>query len=406
MTDLIDKFKEIQALLLNEVPLDFVRPIYNKVNWESRLIGVVGPRGVGKTTLLLQHLKSLKAQIDYALYLSADLVLLGSSSLFELAKTFHLQRAGKLLLIDEVHRFKDWSSEIKAIYDSLPKLKVVFSGSSQVNITKGRADLARRAEIYTMPGLSFREYLEIGQHIKIPPISMEDLTQRAQDISGSLSKNDGLLLHFAKYLTHGYYPYYLESAQPAYFSKILNSIDKAIFEDIALVANLQTENLVVFKELLAFFSSISPGEINIHKIAKNIGKKDDTIKSYLQLLQNASLLRFLSNSLAGHAKLKSAEKIFFENTNSLSAFCYFTGKPAEIGLIRETFAVQQLQNAGHIPLYSRNGDLSVGDKVFEIGGKSKGSSQLGNSPNGYVLSDDILIAYDRKIPLYLLGFLY
>ncbi len=407
MLELIEKFKEIQALLLAEVPSDFIRRIHNRINWSDRLIGIVGPRGVGKTTILLQHIKGIKESEGPVLYLSADSILLGKSSLFELARVFHLQLGGKVFCIDEVHRCKEWSAEIKTIYDSLPKLKIIFSGSSQINILKGRADLARRAALYTVSGLSFREYLELEHNILIPPVSLDDIINHYHEISASVAKNERILLFFREYLAKGYYPYYLEVREKAsYYSRILNSVDKTIFEDIALVANLQTENLIAFKELLAFLSSITPGEINIHKIAKNVGKKDETIKSYLQILQDTALLRFLPNSLSGHAKLKATERIYFDNTNLLNAFCFFTGKAPELGLIRETFLVEQLQSAAHIPLYSKIGDLSVGGVFFEVGGKSKGQGQLESKASSFVLSDDILIGFDRRLPLYLLGLLY
>lgn len=407
MLNLIEKFLEIQGLLLAETPTDFVRDAHNLIDWESRLIGIVGARGVGKTTILLQRMISTQSKEPNMLYLSADSVLLGQSSLFELAQTYHLQKGGKILFIDEVHKCKNWSAELKTIHDSLPNLKVVFSGSSQINILKSRADLARRAALYTIPGLSFREYLSLEHQIRIPVLTVDDIVVSHQEIAGDISKDANILPFFQNYLKSGYYPFYLETRKSVdYFKRILNSIDKTIFEDIALVENLQTENLIVFKELLEFLSSITPGEINIHKIAKNIGKKDDTIKKYLQIMHNTSLLRFLPNSLSGHAKLKAAEKIYFDNTNILNAFSYFTGRAPEVGLIRETFAVEQLQSSGLVPLYSKIGDISVGETIFEIGGASKTNQQLANTKKSYVLSDQTLVGIGNKIPLYLLGLLY
>jgi predicted AAA+ superfamily ATPase len=407
MIEIIEKFKEIQTLLMADVPLKFVRTIHDRIDWSSRLVGLVGPRGVGKTTIVLQHIVQNKKKSDEILYLSADSIILGNASLFEIAKEFHLKLGGRLLCIDEVHRCKDWSTEIKSIYDSFPKLKILFTGSSQINILKGRADLARRAEIYTVPGLSFREYLELKHGYKCESLSLAELIKASPEFSKHLAKDPKILQKFREYLARGYYPYSADVKDKSrYYKRILSSIDKAIFEDISLASNLQTSNLIAFKEILTFLSSITPGEVNVHKIAKNIGKKDDTIKHFLQILGDTSLLRFLPNSLSGHAKLKAAQKIYFDNTNMLEAFCYYSGKTPELGLVRETFVIEQLQSAELIPLYSKDGDLTVGDFTFEIGGKGKGIDQLKGNKKGFVLSDDILLGFDSKIPLHLLGFLY
>jgi predicted AAA+ superfamily ATPase len=356
---------------------------------------------------MLQRIREFDPNQGRALYLSADSVLLGDTSLYELAHAFFVQRGGEYLFIDEIHRHRSWSQQIKTIYDSIPRLSVVFSGSSQINILKGRSDLARRAVLYPMAGLSFREFLELEKQFISPPLTLQKLIAEHASISTQISGELPVLKLFDDYLHWHYYPYYREhKSSPLYLQQILNSIDKAVFEDVALLFNLRTENMIVFREILAFLASITPGEFSVHKVAKNLGKKDDTIKHYLQILHDASLVRFLPRSAGGHAALKAAVKIFLENPNMLHALCSLRGIPVNEGLLRESFMINQLQAAGLIPVHSKSGDLQVESTVFEIGGPGKTRRQLKSQQQAFVVSDDILASVGEKIPLYLFGLLY
>lgn len=404
MDSYLAKIKETQALLLNQTTLTFKRFLYPKINFESRLIGIIGPRGVGKTTLILQYLKERGEVHDDFLYFTADSVLLEKGSLVELAREAYLKNGIRLLCIDEIHRFPNWNQELKNIYDSFPKLKIIFSGSSSLNLIKGKYDLSRRAISYELPGLSFREFLIYEKGIEHKTISFKELITKHKEISKEIAKTEDVLLFFSNYLKHHYYPFYKEELElPLYYQQINAIIDKTIYEDIASCYKLKTENLLVFKQILAFLASIPPGEINTHKISKHLKKNHETITTFLNILHETKLIRFLGTEKIGHALLKHTKKVFVDNPNILHALCYSHGLEINHGYLRELFVLNQTQNAGLKPIYNEKADVEIAKTVFEIGGKQK---KVRKSSNITVLSDDLLVSDGDKIPLYLFGFLY
>lgn len=403
----IQKIRETQTLLLNQTESDFKRFLFDKISWEERMIGIVGPRGVGKTTLILQYLKEKRAEEIEALYLVADNVLFRTGDLVELARDFYLNYGGRLLCIDEIHRFPNWNQELKNIYDLFPDMKVIFSGSSSLSLVKGKYDLSRRAVVYSLPGLSFREYLSFMGHMDEESISAEELFRDYRKISDRLSKNNQLLKYFREYLGKGYYPFFKESSdKTAYFYKIQNTIDKSIYEDIAGFYNLKTPNLITFKQILQFLVTINPGEVNINKLAGSLDRNFATIAEYLEILKESNLIRYLISNKSGHAMIRRAEKIYPDNPDLVLALSKYLGKEVSEGMLRELFVLNQLQNSGVKPFFASKGDFQLDGKVIEVGGKNKDKHQISGVADSYLALDNILTAEKGKIPLYLFGFLY
>ena len=404
MKKIINHLQDVQELLLKATKFDFKRFLFQEIDFSQRLIGIIGPRGTGKTTLILQHLKELEG-INF-LYLSADNTLLKRNELYELARDFYYQEKGRLLCLDEIHRCKNWNQELKNIYDSFPDLKVIFSGSSSLDLIKGKYDLSRRGVLHYLPGLSFREFLALEEKKSFPKISLENLFKNYKSLSREIF-DESILYNFKKYLKRGYYPFYREDENFLFFfQKINNILDKTIYEDIASFYKLKTENLHTFKEILQFLALSPPGEVNVHKLAKSTRKNHETISHYLEILNDSCLVRFLSNNKLGHAFVRNAKKVFLDNTNILEALVFSLGKDSNVGTRRELFALNQLQNSAHKAMFSLKGDLQLGDKILEIGGKNKNFDQIKSVPNSYLVIDDILVASEKRIPLYLFGFLY
>lgn len=407
MNNNIQYIKETQYILLKDIDLSFKRFLYNKIDFNQKLIGIIGPRGVGKTTLILQYLKEKYNKDETALYFLADNVLFKKGDLLNLAREFYLKHGGRLICVDEIHRYENWNQELKNIYDTLPDLKIIFSGSSSLNLVKGKYDLSRRGVIYNLGGFSFREYLSFEKNIDIEKFSLNKLIKNYQKISVDLMGIKNVLKNFNEYLSIGYYPFFKETGnKQLYFQQINNIIDKIIYEDIASSYSLKTQNLIVFKQILYFLATISPGEISINKLASSLEKNHATISEYLNILEEASLIRFLPANKTGHSLIRHAKKVFLDNANLTQAIDNNLGKTADLGAIRELFVLNQLQNAGYIPTYTPHGDLSVEGSVLEIGGKNKSDQQIKNVKKSYLVLDDIIVADKRKIPLYLFGFLY
>ncbi len=407
MNNNIQYIKETQYILLKDINLSFKRFLYNKIDFNQRLIGIIGPRGVGKTTLILQYLKEKYNKNENALYFLADNILFKKGDFLNLAREFYLKHGGRLICVDEIHRYENWNQELKNIYDTLPDLKIIFSGSSSLNLVKGKYDLSRRGVMYNLGGFSFREYLSFEKNTDIRKFSLNKLIKNYQKISVDLMEIKNVLKNFNEYLSTGYYPFFKETGnKQLYFQQINNIIDKIIYEDIASSYSLKTKNLIIFKQILHFLATISPGKISINKLASSLERNHATISEYLNILEEASLIRFLPNNKAGHSLIRHAKKVFLDNTNLAQAINNNLGKTADTGTMRELFALNQLQNVGYVPTHTPYGDLSVDGYVFEIGWKNKNDKQIKNVKNSYLVLDDIIVADKRKIPLYLFGFLY
>lgn len=405
MAQNFDRFREAQALLLQKTEQTFTRFLYDRIDFTSRLIGIVGPRGVGKTTLILQHLKKTGRQD--ALYVLADLALLREGDLLNLAREFYLEQGGRLLCIDEIHRFPNWNQELKNIVDLFPDLHVIFSGSSSLDLIRGKYDLSRRGLLYMLPGLSLREYINYTHKTTLPVMSLEQVLSQESRSAWQDFPFDRILQYFGKYQRHGYLPFYAAGGEESnYYQQLIAIMDKTIYEDIASVFSVKTDNLIVFKKIMEFLRSTQPGEVNIHKISQNLQRNYDTVANYLDILHQTQLIRMLPSDRTGYASIRKAKKVFLDNTNLLCALNYFGGQQESRGTMRETFLLSQLQNSGLIPLWHEPGDLIVQGNVIEVGGKNKSIKQIKHLKSSYVAADDILVGDGQTVPLYWFGMLY
>ncbi len=401
----IDYLREIYQGLLDAVVVDKHRYLFDQIDLNNRLTGIVGARGVGKTTLMLQLIKQKLPQGRKAFYASADNIYFQESPLFEFVADLYRYENIDYFFIDEIHRYQNWDQELKNIYDSFPKINVVFSGSSSIDLVKGSYDLSRRAKLHTLYGLSFREYLNFYQDLAQPVIPFDDLMNHSEDVTHTLSKLPMLLGHFQEYLSHGYYPYYQEDTQ-GFYERIHQTIDKAIYQDIANFYQLKTQNLMYFKRILNFLATIPPGEFSVNNLAKNLQIDNKTAHFYLEILTEIMLIREITVEEGGNKLLRQPTKVFIDNTTLLTALNSYLGESLDVGTVRELFFLQSTINANLSVFYSTIGDYSVQKHIFEIGGKSKTRHQLKGTPNAYLVKDGILHSSHNTLPLYLFGFLY
>lgn len=405
--NIMDKLIDIYHNLLNEQKEIYERKCFARFKFNNRLIGLFGPRGVGKTTFILNFLLKNYKHSDKALYVSADNLYFIEHNLVDLVDKFHKEQGGEFICIDEINKYKNWQQELKNIHDSYPQIKVVFSGSSGINLTRGKYDLSRRVVVYQLNGFSFREYLDFFYNIKTLTLSLKEIIKDPTTVSTKLSKIPKLIGYFHEYLKMGYYPFFKEhNSKELYYEALLNIIDKIIYEDISSFYSLKTENLNVFKKILYFFATSTPGLVNTNKLANSLGKDNKTINQYLEILRETEVLKFLLNDKKGHSLVRNAEKIYLENSNLIYAVNQQIGKTVEIGTIRELFIINQLENAGYKIFYSEKDDLRCEDNIFKIGGGSKKFTQIEDLKNSFLLKDNILIGSRRTIPLYLFGFIY
>ena len=385
--------------LIAATKTDCVRNIIQQINWNCRLISIRGARGVGKTTLMLQYLKLHNIDYKTMLYISLDSNYFTRNNLLDFVETFYKQ-GGQHLFIDEVHKYPQWSNEIKEIYDTYPDLKVVISGSSMLDILNADADLSRRCIPYEMQGLSFREYLAMVHKIELPSITLTDLLSNPGAFCDKVNASCRPLAYFNDYLKHGYYPFILEGEQE-YPIRIDNVVNFIIDVELPQLCGVEVSNLRKIKALITILASAVPLQVDITKISAAIGVARTTLLSYFQVLNRSRLLNLL---YSGDDTIKQKpDKIYLENPNIIDVLSLTGGN---IGTIRETFMVNQLSYMHNIE-YAKSGDLVV-DKHYtiEIGGKSKDGKQIANIDNSFIAADDTEYAYGNKIPLWAFGFLY
>lgn len=401
----MDTLIEIYNRLLAEMIPSYRRKFYDDFVMDNRLVGIVGGRGVGKTTFLIEYLRRNYGDSSQALYVSADNLYFVEHTLLDVVDQFVKDFDGRFLCIDEIHRYKNWNQELKNIYDSYPKLSIIFSGSSSIDLVKGHYDLSRRVILKTMYGFSFREFLEIKEQRSYPVLTLEEIRDKMNFHAQKLSKTPKLLGYFKEYLKEGYYPTFLKmGSYEAYCSSLRGIVDKIIYQDVSSFYSLNTANLETLKKIIYFFATSQPGSVNINRLAGSLKKDNSTIAEYIQILRDTGLLRFLIQNKQGHALVRDAEKIYMDNPNLLCALNAEIGKEPLIGILRELFVISNLQNANYHVFFSQTGDIECDNSFFEIGGKSKTSSQL-KGKKGYLIKDDILIGDPKTIPLYLFGFL-
>jgi uncharacterized protein len=398
----MNELYQYQEEILEKVSDQFFRSLYHELNWDTRFLGITGLRGVGKTTILLQYLKFDAPDRNHTLYVTADHPWFYDGSLLELSQKFS-KYGGTHLLIDEIHRYPDWSRELKNMYDGLPDLQVIFTASSVLNLLKGESDLSRRALTKELTGLSFREYLELRYGHTFPAISLDQLLKNPAEKAERVLPKLKPLPAFNDYLQTGYFPFSL-SQQKETFRQLLNQVINTVMEvDLQLVEDYSASNTIKMKKLLGVIAESVPFEPNISKIAGRLELGRDTVKTYLNNLERARLLNLLSRSTKGVAALQKPDKIYLENTN----LSYALKANPEAGTLRETFFVNQLRNAGHTVELAKAGDFLIDGKwTFEVGGPSKNISQIRDTNDAYLALDELEHPYLNRIPLWLFGFLY
>ena len=404
MTDL-GEFFSIQMKLLTQVPKTCRRFLNEKVDWDSRLLGIIGGRGTGKTTLLLQYLAEQDKHEQGHLYISADHIRVQAIGLYEIASQF-FRFGGETIMFDEIHKYTNWAQEVKNLYDSFPIVKIFFSGSSTLALQKGKADLSRRALFYTLPGLSFREYVYFAHGLEFQPVSLLDLLKDHVHLASEILKKGPILGHFRDYLTHGVYPYFLEGIEH-YHPKLLNVLEKVLYEDIPAAIGIKTSNVAVLKRMLWLVATSQPFMPNVERMSRNLTISKAYVYSYMDSLERAGLLSNILPSMTGYRLVRKPAKIYMENTNLLRAIVGELGATGQEGTIRETFFAHQIKSSGMNIRIPVRGDFSVEDRyLFEIGGKKKSGKQVEKVEEAFVVRDDIEIGYSNIIPLWLFGFLY
>ena len=399
---MLEKLYKNEKTLLTNLKFDFKRYLYNKIDFSSQMVAIVGARGVGKTTLLLQKLKELRqtTPTHHSLYFSFDLPFIATLDLFEFAEEF-VKQGGRYLLIDEIHKYKNFAIHLKSIYDVYPNLQVLFTGSCATSILNAQADLSRRVVIHRLYGLSYREFLELRTKQSLPSYELEEILENKTQIVDDLMEKFRPLEYWNEYLEHGYYPFYFSERD--YFLELLyNTINLTIEVDLLNLGLIKVESVEKLKKLLLVICQSDPFKVNISKIATLSKLSRNSIYNYLNHLDRGELLNIVMNSKKGLAILAKPDKVYLNNTNQLFAMCSYH----KIGTVRETFFANQVGNMHNITS-SDSGDFVVDGKyTFEVGGKNKSFKQIQDIPNSYLAIDDDFSMNEKKIPLWLFGFLY
>lgn len=397
MKDLI----EISRRLTASVNTEFKRYLFGKINWNNRLIGIKGARGTGKTTMLLQWLQEQNLPTEKAVYLSLDDLYFSTRSLLDTVSEFQ-RYGGKVIVLDEVHKYTGWAREIKNIYDRYPDLKIIFTGSSIINISREMYDLSRRVIMYELPGLSFREYLKFNNILNMEPFSLDEIVGKRASISKLFSSSFLPLEHFSNYLRHGFYPFYNDNSID-YYQRLNQLVRLVIESDMAEMKGFDIRSAKKMVQLLAIIAQQVPFKPNIKKLAEKSGIHRNSMNSYLIYLEEARLIKMLYPAGVSISTLQKPEKIYLENTNMMNALA--VAEP-EKGNVRETFFFNQVSVSHNITL-PLAGDFDVDGKyIFEVGGKGKGRKQIENLSNAFIVKDDLEYPVYNDLPLWLFGFLY
>ncbi|MCH9741211.1 MAG: AAA family ATPase [Epsilonproteobacteria bacterium] len=395
--DLITTLFYYSNLFQSSVVPTYKRSIYNKIGFTHKLIGLKGAKGVGKTTLLQQYLQSLDMDVSEKVYISMDNPLIGSTRLLSVAEEFQ-KRGIKVLVVDEIHYQKDFEQDLKTIYDFFD-IQVVFSGSSAIALSN--ADLSRRALVYSVPILSFREFLELKLNIELKSISYEQLlsshTQEAFNVISQIKP----LKYFDNYLNFGVYPFFLEGGEQEYVMKLTAAVNKTVESDLLQLFKIDPQNISLLKKLLVVLCQNPPGEMNITSLAKEMGLNVKTLYNYIIALEKGKLIHLLYYNKKGNALFQKPDKVLLDNSSLFKILCLSSNK----GSMRESFFLSMLYE--HAIVYAKKGDYTVdGKNRFEIGGKGKSFKQIKDIENSYLALDDIEVGEGDKIPLWLFGFLY
>ena len=378
---------------LQQTTSTFHRYMYSRVSWHSRMFGIVGPRGVGKSTMVLQYIKE-NMDIHRMFYVSADQLYFSSHTLVDLVDEF-AKEGGEQIFIDEIHKYENWSRELKQIYDSHPDVKVGFTGSSVLDIYKGYADLSRRAPIFMMQGLSFREYLMMFHQIEVPVYTLNDILGH----KAKIIKVSHPLPLFRDYLERGYYPFANDSD---YELRLRQVVNQTMEVDIPLYANMNASTGRKLKKLLAVIAQSVPFKPVMDSIATVVGVSRNVLPDYFLYMEQAGMIGQLRDDTGGIRGVGKVDKVYLDNTS----LAYLLGETAtDLGNIRETFFYNQMRVTFGV-ISSRYSDFEIDGKTFEVGGKKKGKKQLSVAKEGYVVKDDIEFGSGNIIPLWAFGLTY
>jgi predicted AAA+ superfamily ATPase len=392
---LTKRYNQIQKLQSH----NYQRYFTNIVDFNDKMVGVLGSRGVGKTTFILQYLKALELPRYKKLYFSADSITLANYSLYEIAEEFS-RVGGEVLAIDEIHKYKNFERELKEMYDFLD-LKIIFSGSSALQLEHKKADLSRRAVLYRVHGLSFREFLELKLDKRFSTYTLDEITHNHIDIAYGVTEEIKPFEYFKEYLRHGYFPYYFENPN-SYGQKLEETVNSVIESDLPIIFNIEPQNIQKLKQLISLLCSSNPYELNLTNLSKKIGINRTTLYQYIYYLNMGNLLYSLKANSKGDAIFTKPSKLYLDNPNLSHYYC----QNSVVGTVREQFFVNMLR-INHQLRYPTKGDFLIDEiYTFEVGGKNKDFKQIANIQNSFVVADDIEIGVGNKIPLWLFGFLY
>ncbi len=389
---------------MQTVNSDFVRSMMDKIDWNERLLMIKGQKGVGKTTLMLQRILQEFGPTNTTdvLYTSLDNIYFGTHNLLDFIEQFHAQ-GGRFLFLDEIHKYKDWSLEVKNAYDEFPDLHIVMSGSSLMNLSDGEADLSRRCIVYSMPGLSFREYLQMFHQKHFRERTLDDILTDGNSICAEVKAQVNPLPLFSDYLKYGFYPF-LKEGRNNYHLRIENIVNTVLEVELPQLRRLDTGNIRKIKALLGILASNVPYTVDTVKLSTMAGLSRTTLLQYLQNLGEAHLIQLLYSDIQSVKRLQKPDKIYPDNPNMMYAL---SDTNINEGTLRESFFVSQLA-VGHEVEYSKSSaDFTIDHKyTIEVGGRSKDGKQIANIANGFIASDDEEYVIGNKIPLWLFGFLY
>ncbi len=395
---LLESLKEYSSLFLSKQTPDYERNLLEEINFNNRIIGIVGAKGVGKTTLLLQYMKKQNLTVNEIMYISVDHPLMSSTTILDIAKEF-ASMGGKILILDEIHNQDDFAIDLKTIWDFL-EINVIFSGSSALHLDN--ADLSRRVLKYTLPTLSFREFIEMETSQKFSKFTLDDILSNHTKYSQEIISKIKPLKYFKDYSEYGYYPFYLEDKN-AIKMKLSEAINKTIDIDLLKIYNIDSKKIRNIKKILTMLCTSVPYKPNITTLAAAVEIDPKTLYIYLEALQKGKIIRMISANARGESIIKKPEKIYLDNPNIFKVLC----QTPDIGTLRESYFSGILQNTQHIITASKKGDFLIDEKyIFEVGGKNKTYKQIKDIENSYIVADDLEIGSGNKIPLYLFGFLY
>jgi predicted AAA+ superfamily ATPase len=396
----MEKLFEKYFRKVDQADVKFTRHLLSEIDWRDRLIGIKGARGTGKTTLLLQYAKQYLPAGNQTLYVSLDDLYFTEHHLSDLVDDF-VKQGGKFLLLDEVHRYSDWSVQIKNIYDDHSGLQVIFTGSSILQLQKAKGDLSRRAVMYELTGLSFREFVNLSANKALPVIAWDDLLIHHTEIARETVKILHPLEYFREYLMSGYYPYFLEN-KSSYLQKLTETIDLALTTDLPSNTEISYTSIEKLKQLLYIISQSVPFQPNVSKLAERIGVSRNTLIQFFSYLEDLRIIKRVFSSTQGIGLLQKPDKILIHHPNLQVALAE---ENSNIGSIRESYFVNQT-SFRHQVNYAKQGDFLIEGRTFEIGGKNKKIRQIRQVDNGYIVADDLEIGINNRMPLWIFGFLY